>query len=66
MPEEINRILTDQISDLLFTTEAAGGENLAREGMQPRRCTSSGNVMIDTLLAHREKAKSLDAPRKPA
>jgi UDP-N-acetylglucosamine 2-epimerase (non-hydrolysing) len=64
MPEEINRVLTDQISDLLFTTEAAGGENLAREGVDPDKVHFVGNVMIDTLLAHREKAKRLDAPRK--
>ncbi len=50
MPEEINRILTDQISDLLFTTERAAAENLYREGIDPQRIHFAGNVMIDTLL----------------
>jgi UDP-N-acetylglucosamine 2-epimerase (non-hydrolysing) len=50
MPEEINRILTDQISELLFTTEASAAENLLREGVDERRIVLAGNVMIDTLL----------------
>ncbi len=41
MPEEINRLLTDQISDILLTTEASGEENLRREGVDPGRSTSS-------------------------
>ena len=49
MPEEINRVLTDQLSDLLFTTEASAAENLAREGIAPDRVIFAGNVMIDTL-----------------
>lgn len=49
MPEEINRILTDQISDLLFTTERSGRENLLREGIDESRIRFVGNVMIDTL-----------------
>jgi UDP-N-acetylglucosamine 2-epimerase (non-hydrolysing) len=57
MPEEINRVLTDQISDLLFTTEASGDENLRREGVADDRIHFVGNVMIDTLLAHRERAR---------
>lgn len=56
MPEEINRILTDQISDHLFTTEAAARENLLREGIDGARISFTGNVMIDSLLKHREKA----------
>jgi UDP-N-acetylglucosamine 2-epimerase (non-hydrolysing) len=56
MPEEINRILTDRISDLLFVTEPSGVENLAREGTDPERVHFVGNVMIDTLLRHRERA----------
>ncbi len=56
MPEEINRILTDAISDLLFCTEASGVENLRREGIPERKVHLVGNVMIDTLLLHREKA----------
>ncbi len=49
MPEEINRILTDQISDLLFTTEASAADNLQREGIAPEKVFFVGNVMIDTL-----------------
>jgi len=56
MPEEINRILTDAISDLLFCSEASGVENLRREGIPDRQVHLVGNVMIDTLLRHREKA----------
>jgi UDP-N-acetylglucosamine 2-epimerase (non-hydrolysing) len=58
MPEEINRVLTDQISDLLFTTEASAEENLRREGVDTARVHFVGNVMIDTLLAHRERARA--------
>ena len=57
MPEEINRILTDSISDLLFTTEPAAAENLAREGVAPGRVHFVGNVMIDTLFRYRERAR---------
>ncbi|MEJ5210371.1 MAG: UDP-N-acetylglucosamine 2-epimerase (non-hydrolyzing) [Burkholderiales bacterium] len=49
MPEEINRVLTDQISDLLYTTERAAAANLVREGIDPERIHFVGNVMIDTL-----------------
>lgn len=49
MPEEINRILTDQISDLLFATEPAALENLSREGVPAERVKLVGNVMIDAL-----------------
>lgn len=55
MPEEINRVLTDQISDLLFTTEMSARQNLLREGIAESRIHFVGNVMIDTLrenLAH--------------
>jgi UDP-N-acetylglucosamine 2-epimerase (non-hydrolysing) len=50
MPEEINRVLTDQISDLLFTTEQGAGRNLAREGIAAGKVFFVGNVMIDSLL----------------
>jgi len=50
MPEEINRMLTDQISDLLFTPSADGDQNLLREGIDPSRIHFVGNVMIDTLV----------------
>ena len=56
MPEEINRLLTDQISDLLFTTEPDGEANLLAEGVAADRIHFVGNVMIDTLLANRERA----------
>jgi UDP-N-acetylglucosamine 2-epimerase (non-hydrolysing) len=56
MPEEINRILTDQISDLLFTTERSGRENLLREGIDESRIRFVGNVMIDTLRRNLERA----------
>lgn len=57
MPEEINRILTDSISDLLFVTEPSAVENLRREGVDQKRIHFVGNVMIDTLLANRDKAE---------
>src|SRR6188474_209212 len=49
MPEEINRLLTDQISDLLLTTERSAADNLMREGIDESRIHFVGNVMIDTL-----------------
>ncbi len=50
MPEEINRILTDQLSDLLFLTEDSARNNLAKEGISTEKIHFVGNVMIDTLL----------------
>ena len=50
MPEEFNRLLTDQIADLLFTPSADGDENLLREGIPAERIHRVGNVMIDTLV----------------
>lgn len=50
MPEEINRLITDQLSDLLFTPSPDGDENLLREGVAPGRIHRVGNVMIDTLV----------------
>lgn len=60
MPEEINRILTDAISDYLFVTEKSAVENLRREGIPRDKIHFVGNVMIDTLLKHRERATQLD------
>lgn len=57
MPEEINRIRTDEISDLLFTTEKSGNENLLKEGISKDRIFFVGNVMIDTLIRHKEKSE---------
>ena len=56
MPEEINRVLTDQISELLFTTEASARDNLLREGIADERIHFVGNVMIDTLFHNLERA----------
>lgn len=56
MPEEINRVLTDQLSDLLFTTEKSALANLQREGIDPARVEFVGNVMIDTLYRNLERA----------
>ena len=56
MPEEINRVLTDQISDLLFITEKGARENLLREGIRDSRIHFVGNVMIDTLRYNLKEA----------
>ncbi|MBI4451979.1 UDP-N-acetylglucosamine 2-epimerase (non-hydrolyzing) [Candidatus Woesearchaeota archaeon] len=57
MPEEVNRIETDKISDFLFTTEESGNRNLKSEGIDKSKIFFVGNVMIDSLLKHKEKAK---------
>ena len=57
MPEEINRVLTDQVADRLYTTERSAADNLAREGIAAERVCFAGNVMIDSLLASREAAR---------
>ena len=57
MPEEINRLVTDSISDLLLCSEPAGLENLLAEGHPPERVHLVGNVMIDTLLNEVARAK---------
>jgi UDP-N-acetylglucosamine 2-epimerase (non-hydrolysing) len=56
MPEEINRILTDHLSDLLFVTEESGVRNLLGEGIPEERIHFVGNTMIDSLLACRERS----------
>ena len=58
MPEEINRVLTDQIADRLYTTERSAEANLLREGISDERIRFVGNVMIDSLLHNREFARS--------
>jgi UDP-N-acetylglucosamine 2-epimerase (non-hydrolysing) len=58
MPEEINRLLTDQLADLLLVTEESALRNLEREGVPGERVRFVGNTMIDSLLACREKAAS--------
>lgn len=57
MPEEINRILTDAMSDLLFVSEQSGMDNLAKEGVSAKKAHFVGNVMIDSLIEHLEKAQ---------
>jgi len=58
MPEEINRVLTDQVADLLYTTERSAETNLVREGIDAARVRFVGNVMIDSLLHNREFARA--------
>jgi UDP-N-acetylglucosamine 2-epimerase (non-hydrolysing) len=60
MPEEINRILTDSISDLLFVTEQAGIDNLKHEGVPDEKVFMVGNCMIDSLVHYRQKAGQID------
>jgi UDP-N-acetylglucosamine 2-epimerase (non-hydrolysing) len=57
MPEEVNRLLTDQLADFLFVTELSGRENLLREGVNPSKIHLVGNVMIDTLHRYRFHAE---------
>jgi len=58
MPEEINRVLTDAISDLLFVSEPSGLDNLKREGIADDKVHFVGNVMIDTLEHNRDRAEN--------
>ena len=60
MPEEINRVVVDQIADLLLTTERDAEANLKNEGVPEKRIHFVGNVMIDTLLHHKARALALD------
>src|SRR5512142_2962634 len=62
MPEEVNRVLTDHLSDLLLTPSADADENLRREGIPPERVVRVGNVMIDTLLAGLPAARARRVP----
>ncbi|WP_457602607.1 non-hydrolyzing UDP-N-acetylglucosamine 2-epimerase [Nitratifractor sp.] len=59
MPEEINRLVTDRLSDLLLTPDLLSTENLRHEGVAEEKIRFVGNVMIDTLEAHREKAEAM-------
>ena len=59
MPEEINRVVTDALASLLFTTSRDADENLEHEGIDASKIFFVGNVMIDTLLKHRRKAVAL-------
>jgi UDP-N-acetylglucosamine 2-epimerase (non-hydrolysing) len=60
MPEEINRLVTDRLADLLLTPDRISGENLRAEGVPEKKIRFVGNIMIDTLEANREKAAKLD------
>ena len=62
MPEEINRLCTDAISDLLFTTDAMASENLRREGVPEAKIHFVGNTMVDTLLRHIARAREMPLP----
>jgi UDP-N-acetylglucosamine 2-epimerase (non-hydrolysing) len=64
MPEEINRVVTDSVSDLLFVSEPAGRENLAREGIPNERVQYVGNVMIDSLVEQLPAARALRVPER--
>ena len=58
MPEEINRVLTDQVADRLYTTERSALANLQRDGVDAARVAFVGNVMIDSLMANKPKARA--------
>jgi UDP-N-acetylglucosamine 2-epimerase (non-hydrolysing) len=62
MPEEINRVITDTVSDWLFITERSAEENLWREGISPDKIHFVGNTMIDTLFRHLPHALALQMP----
>jgi UDP-N-acetylglucosamine 2-epimerase (non-hydrolysing) len=64
MPEEINRVVTDAIADLLLVTEESGRRNLLAEGVAPERIHLVGNLMIDSLRRHVEKARQSDILRR--
>jgi UDP-N-acetylglucosamine 2-epimerase (non-hydrolysing) len=59
MPEEINRLVTDRLSDLLLIPDRLSGENLKHEGVPSRKIHFVGNIMIDTLEANRKKAENI-------
>jgi len=63
MPEEVNRIVTDSISDVFFVTEPSGAENLVQEGHDPKRIHFVGHVMIDNLYFQMECLRSADTSR---
>jgi UDP-N-acetylglucosamine 2-epimerase (non-hydrolysing) len=59
MPEEINRLVTDRLADLLLTPDKLSVENLKKEGVPDKKIKFIGNIMIDTLEANRQKAENL-------
>jgi UDP-N-acetylglucosamine 2-epimerase (non-hydrolysing) len=62
MPEEVNRLVTDQLSNVLFIHSPEARDNLLREGVEDRRIQAVGNTMIDTLAAMRPRLRDLAAP----
>jgi UDP-N-acetylglucosamine 2-epimerase (non-hydrolysing) len=64
MPEEVNRVLTDRLADLLLTPSRDAHRNLAAEGIDPARVAFVGNVMIDSLFAQLDAARALDVPTR--
>jgi UDP-N-acetylglucosamine 2-epimerase (non-hydrolysing) len=56
MPEEVNRVVTDALADILFTTSEPARANLLREGVAPERIFVVGNIMVDSVLANRDRA----------
>lgn len=64
MPEEVNRIVTDRLAQVLLTPSEDADENLRREGAPPERIERVGNVMVDTLLRHARSARERDAVRR--
>jgi UDP-N-acetylglucosamine 2-epimerase (non-hydrolysing) len=60
MPEEINRLVTDRLSDLLLVPDKLSAENLRNEGVPEEKIKFVGNIMIDTLEANRDKASELE------
>ncbi len=64
MPEEVNRVITDRVCEILLTPSADADENLRREATPPGRIFRVGNVMIDSLLAHLERARATGSPEK--
>ena len=65
MPEEINRLVTDQLADLLLTPSCDGNENLLREGIAPEKISLVGNLMIDTLVRLLPEARAHRLPELP-
>jgi UDP-N-acetylglucosamine 2-epimerase (non-hydrolysing) len=60
MPEEINRVVTDSIADLLLTPSADGNENLRKEGIPEEKIVLVGNIMIDSVVAHLDRVEKAD------
>lgn len=60
MPEEVNRLVTDRLSDLLLIPDRLSGDNLRQEGVEEKRISFVGNIMIDTLETNRERAARID------